>query len=213
MKGKFSIRLISTKEIPEVTNWARLEGFSPGTDDVSIYRNTDRQGVWVGCLDNNPIGSIACIKYNSLYGFIGLFIVKKEFRNNGYGVKLWKHALDYLKNVSCIGLEAAPDRLKDYQNWGFRKSSTTNRWKLNGFKDLPLNNFYKDQLHSFKVVRGNLISSEAVLIYDDQREPSPRPHFLNDWLRNPHGNVRYPPKHKVLSCQIHGTFHYYRQLH
>ena len=83
MREKFSIRLISKNELSEVTNWARLEGFSPGMDDVSIYRNTDKQGIWVACLDNNPRGSIACIKYNSLYGFIGLFIVKKEFRNNG----------------------------------------------------------------------------------------------------------------------------------
>ena len=43
MREKFSIRLISINEIPEVTNWARLEGFSPGMDDVSIYRNTDKQ--------------------------------------------------------------------------------------------------------------------------------------------------------------------------
>ena len=146
MKDKFSIRLISNDEISEVTNWARLEGFSPGFDDVSIYRNTDNQGVWVGCLDNKPIGCIACIKYNSTYGFIGLFIVKKEFRNNGYGVRLWKHALDYLKNIDCIGLEAAPDRLNDYQKWGFKKSSITNRWKSNGFQDLPLDNFYTDCL-------------------------------------------------------------------
>ena len=104
----------------QVTNWSILEGFSPGIDDVSIYRNTDKQGVWVACLDNNPIGSIACIKYNALYGFIGLFIVKKEFRNNGYGVRLWKHALEYLRKVDCIGLEAAPDRLNDYAKWGFR---------------------------------------------------------------------------------------------
>ena len=55
MRENFSIRLISINEIPEVTNWARLEGFSPGMDDVSIYRNTDKQGVWVACLDNNPI--------------------------------------------------------------------------------------------------------------------------------------------------------------
>jgi len=61
MIEKFSIRLISINEIPEVTNWARLEGFSPGIDDLSIYRNTDKQGVWVAWLDNNPIGSIAFI--------------------------------------------------------------------------------------------------------------------------------------------------------
>ena len=189
MKETFSIRLISTDEILEVTNWARLEGFAPGFDDVSIYRNTDKQGVWVGCLNNIPIGCIACIKYNSSYGFIGLFIVKKEFRNNGYGLRLWKHALDYLKNVDCIGLEAAPQRLNDYQKWGFRKSSITNRWQSKGFQNIPLNNFYKEQYHSFKVVPGSEISPEAVLIYDSQREPSPRPHFLNDWLKNSFGNV------------------------
>ena len=189
MKENFSIRLISSDEILKVTDWARLEGFSPGLDDVSIYRNTDKQGIWVGCLDNAPIGCIACIKYNSSYGFIGLFIVKKEFRNNGYGLKLWKHALDYLKNVDCIGLEAAPNRLHDYQKWGFKKSSITTRWQSNGFQDLPLSNFYQDEYHSFQVVPGNQISSEAVLIYDSQREPSPRPHFLNDWLQNSCGNV------------------------
>ena len=85
MKKKFSIRLISNDEIQKVTDWARLEGFAPGFGDISIYKNTDKKGVWVGCLDDNPIGSIACVKYNPSYGFIGLFIVKKEFRNLGYG--------------------------------------------------------------------------------------------------------------------------------
>ena len=37
MRENFSIRLISINEIPEVTNWARLEGFSPGMVDLSIY--------------------------------------------------------------------------------------------------------------------------------------------------------------------------------
>ena len=46
MRENFSIRLISLNEILDVTNWARLEGFSPGMDDLSIYRNTDKQGVW-----------------------------------------------------------------------------------------------------------------------------------------------------------------------
>ena len=189
MKEKFSIRLISNNEMLKVTDWARLEGFSPGFDDISIYKNTDKQGVWVGCIDNHPIGCIACVKYNSSYGFIGLFIVRKEFRNRGYGVKLWKHALDYLANVDCIGLEAAPNRLDDYQKWGFKISSITNRWKSDGIQDLPDSNFYKDEKNAFKVVPGNRISPEAVLIYDSQREPCPRPHFLNDWLKNSSGNV------------------------
>ena len=107
----------------------------------------------------------------------------------GYGVKLWKHALDYLENVDCIGLEAAPNRLDDYKKWGFKKSSITNRWKSEGIQGLPYSNFYNDENSSFKVVPGNQISPESVLIYDSQREPSPRPHFLRDWLNDSFGNV------------------------
>ncbi len=189
MDENFTIRIIDNNEFRKVTDWAKLEGFAPGYDDISIFKNTDNQGIWVGCLKGEPIGSIACVRYNSSYAFIGLFIVKKEFRNKGYGISLWKHALNYLKGVDCIGLEAAPNRLQDYQSWGFKKSSQTNRWKLTGYKTLLKENFYKDIQHEFNVVPGDQISSEAVLNYDSQREPSPRPHFLNDWLSNSFGIV------------------------
>ena len=190
MEQKFSIRIITNNELEHVTDWAILEGFAPGFDDISIYKNTDQQGIWVGCLNDIPIGSIACVKYNQSYGFIGLFIVKKNFRHKGYGLKLWKHALQYLKDIDCIGLEAAPNRLNDYAKWGFKKSSVTNRWKLYRFQDLPKNNFYIEDLSKFNVVIGKEISSEQVLIYDSQRELSPRPHFLNDWLQNSVGTVK-----------------------
>ena len=190
MEEHFTIRNISNNELEKVTDWAKLEGFAPGIDDISIYKNTDKQGIWVGCLNDTPIGSIACVRYNSSYGFIGLFIVKKEFRNRGYGVKLWQHALHYLRDASCIGLEAAPARLRDYEKWGFKKSSITNRWKLFGHGNLPKGKFYTDLSNSFKVVLGNQISTNAVINYDSPKEPSPRPHFLNDWLGNSFGTVK-----------------------
>ena len=190
MEEHFTIRNISNNELEKVTDWAKLEGFAPGIDDISIYKNTDKQGIWVGCLNDTPIGSIACVRYNSSYGFIGLFIVKKEFRNRGYGVKLWQHALHYLRDTNCIGLEAAPARLRDYEKWGFKKSSITNRWKLFGHGNLPKGKFYTDLSNSFKVVLGNQISTEAVINYDSPKEPSPRPHFLNDWLGNSFGTVK-----------------------
>ena len=55
-------------------------------DDLSIYRNTDKQGVWVACLDNNPIGSIACIKYNSSYGFITAVFPAEKIFTNGFKI-------------------------------------------------------------------------------------------------------------------------------
>ena len=54
---------------------------------------------------------------------------------------------------------------------------------------MPYSSFYKDENNAFKVVPGHHISHESVLIYDSQREPSPRPHFLRDWLNDSFGNV------------------------
>ena len=83
----FFIRHYRSTDGEQITKWAREEGFNPGLGDITIYDNTDKQGIWVGCLGDNPIGSIAGIKYNNSYGFLGLFIVSERFRGRGFGLR------------------------------------------------------------------------------------------------------------------------------
>ena len=177
-------------DIPLVTQWSRTEGFAPGAGDVSIYRHTDRQGLWVGMLGGKPIGCIAGVRYNNSYGFIGLFLVIPEQRGNGYGIELWKHALDHLNDLPCIGLEAALDRVNDYSSWGFTTSSSTTRWQWVENGELKKDNRnLKDEVHGLTVLQDNQIPSIAIQSYDAKREPSPRPHFLADWIKHPAGTV------------------------
>tara|TARA_Y100001968_G_scaffold331244_1_gene385289 strand:- start:554 stop:1423 length:870 start_codon:yes stop_codon:yes gene_type:complete len=183
---------LESRDISFITKWSRNEGFAPGAGDVSIYRHTDNQGLWVGCLDTRPIGCIAGVRYNSNYGFIGLFLVIKPYRGLGYGVRLWKHALNHLSDLPCIGLEAAPERISDYETWGFRASSLTTRWKLCSENALSRPS---TSLHIFKdfinlqLLEDSQIPESAVYSYDAKREPSPRPHFISDWLHHPAGKV------------------------
>ena len=93
MASYLKIRTINRADVPLMTSWARQEGFAPGKGDVGIYRHTDRQGLWVGCLGGEPIGCIAGVRYNLVYGFIGLYIVRPDHRGQGYGKELWQHAL------------------------------------------------------------------------------------------------------------------------
>ena len=187
-----------------VTEWAKSEGFAPGIGDVSIYKNTDNQGIWIGLLNNIPIGCICGIKYNSSYAFIGLFIVIEKYRGNGYGRRLWKHAIDYLSDIPCIGLEAAPNRIEDYSNWGFKSSSITRRWQWD-FQDCFLvDKLYKeDELGQYQILDANCITSTEVQKYDASKETSPRPHFLSNWLNNKSGNVLVIADEK-LSCHGFG---------
>ncbi len=190
MTFSLEIRPLEQIDIPQITKWARNEGFAPGIGDVGIYRHTDNQGLWVGCLGGLPIGCIAGVRYNSSYGFLGLFLVEKKHRGNGYGLALWKHALAHLEDLPCIGLEAAPDRVKDYSDWGFKKSSPTTRWQWIGEGELRDQDIdIEDKNSELMVIEGGSIPSMVAQSYDAKREPSPRPHFLSDWLKHPAGTV------------------------
>ena len=65
MSSGFSIRPLEADDIALVTDWARNEGFCPGEGDVDIYRQTDRQGLWVGCLEGEPIGCLAGVRWGN----------------------------------------------------------------------------------------------------------------------------------------------------
>ncbi|MDM7951599.1 MAG: GNAT family N-acetyltransferase [Cyanobium sp. CZS 25K] len=189
MPSPLTIRPLERADIPTITGWARREGFAPGVGDVAIYRQTDRQGLWVGWLGDEPVGCIAGVRYNASYGFIGLFLVVPAQRGRGYGVQLWRQALEHLADVPCIGLEAAPDRIDDYAGWGFAHASPTTRWQRLGAPPPPAAPSPAAKEPPWCLLEGDAIPAAALQRFDAQREPSPRPHFLRQWLQHPAGTV------------------------
>ncbi len=189
MDNLLSIKPLCEGDIDFVTEIARKEGFAPGVGDLGIYQNTDKQGLWVGWLNDIPIGCIAGVRYNENYGFLGLFLVIEKYRGRGFGLQLWKKALDHLIDLPCVGLEAAPDRITDYSKWGFTISSKTTRWHWLGNGKLLGEDFNNDDLNDFTFVEGSSIPSDSVEKFDEKRENTPRPHFLSDWLNHPAGKV------------------------
>ena len=190
------IRPLQPNQVDRLTDWARREGFAPGLGDVEIYRHTDRQGLWIGWLGSEPVGCIAGVHYNLEYGFIGLYIVVPEHRGLGYGRQLWQHALDHLADLPCVGLEAASNRIEDYAGWGFRPASPTTRWQR---ISQPMSQRMSGEAaelvgpalpEGLRLLEGAAIPQAAVQLYDAQREPSPRPHFLADWLSHRAGTVK-----------------------
>ena len=189
MENLLSIKPLCDGDIDFVTEISRKEGFAPGVGDLRIYQNTDKQGLWVGWLKDIPIGCIAGVRYNEKYGFLGLFLVIEKYRGRGFGLQLWKKALDHLIDLPCVGLEAAPERIEDYSKWGFTISSKTTRWHWLGNGKLIEKDFNNYDLNEYSFVEGSSIPSASVEKFDEKRENTPRPHFLSDWLNHPAGKV------------------------
>ena len=106
----FQIRKMSRFEIQFATGMAARKGWNPSLYDAGCFYDTDPDGYYIGTINRIPTACISAVAYGDKFGFIGFYIVKPEFRGKGFGIQLWKTAIDYLKKVECIGLDGVIDQ-------------------------------------------------------------------------------------------------------
>ena len=75
---------------------------------VSASTPAEPGGFLIGELRDEPVGCISAVSYGGRYGFIGLYIVRPEYRGRGYGLRLWQAAMARLEghNVGLDGVVA-----------------------------------------------------------------------------------------------------------
>ncbi|MGL4377132.1 MAG: GNAT family N-acetyltransferase, partial [Microcoleaceae cyanobacterium] len=93
---QWMIRRMTIAELNLALDWAAEEGWNPGYYDAESFYQTDPQGFFMGYLNDEPIASISAVAYDSSFGFMGLYIVRPSFRGQGWGLKLWQAAIEYL---------------------------------------------------------------------------------------------------------------------
>ncbi len=89
---RLSIRRMTRDEVEFAIDLAAEEGWNPGIHDGRCFYATDPNGFFVGELDGELVGSISAVAYDDSFGFIGLYIVKPEFRGKGIGTRLGRRA-------------------------------------------------------------------------------------------------------------------------
>jgi ribosomal protein S18 acetylase RimI-like enzyme len=155
--------------------WATKEGWNPGLFDADAFYAADPNGFFVGCKSDEPISSISAVKYGNDFGFIGFYIVKPEFRKQGYGIKIWRHALAYLGKRN-IGLDGVVSQQNNYIQSGFKLAYRNIRYQGKSKKHL---NFDKAVIPLTSVPLSELVA------YDMRLFPAPRIRFLKKWIYLP----------------------------
>ncbi len=169
----FHVVCAQRKEVDLIIDWTAAEGWNPGLHDAECFYKTDPKGFFVGKLDNEIISCISAISYNQNFGFLGLYIVKPEYRNQGYGIKIWNKAFEYLKTQN-IGLDGVVDQQANYQKSGFKLAYRNIRFQFLSNKKIKINNT--------NIIQLNKIPFEVVLKYDNNLFPASRPIFLECWI-------------------------------
>lgn len=162
-----------------IIDWAAGEGWNPGLHDADAFRAADPDGFLLGSIDGEPIGAISAVRYGPAYAFLGLYIVRPEFRGRGHGLAMW-HAGMELVGDRRVGLDGVVERQADYARSGFVLARRNIRYGGTGGGTPP------DGLVPLATVDVTQVGA-----YDARVVPAPRPAFLGAWLRMPdtHGTA------------------------
>jgi len=176
--NKFIIRNASKDEMQIIADWSKIEQWNPGEFDAVCFYNSDPSGFFVGELNREVIGCISAFAYDKEFGFIGLYIVKPEYRRKGYGIQIWKKAMDYLDD-RCIGLDGVIEQVPNYEKFGFRSAYSNIRLKGIAGENISLTG---EQSHDKKLMNLSTVPLSKLVSYDSGIFPAIRERFLENWL-------------------------------
>lgn len=168
----YTIRAMSRPELGLALDWAAAEGWNPGVHDAHCFYAADPQGFLIGLLGEQPVAVISVVKYGSRFGFLGLYIVKPEFRGRGHGLRLWNAGMQRLAG-RCVGLDGVVAQQANYQRSGFELAYRNIRYQgESGGVSAP----------DAAVVPLASVSFKALCAYDEAVFGAVRVAFLQAWV-------------------------------
>ena len=168
-----AIRRMTETDLAVALDWAAAEGWNPGLNDAARFHLADPEGFFIGEANGEPIGAISAVRYDERFGFLGLYLVRPEFRGRGFGLKLWQAAMRHLAERN-VGLDGVVAQQENYKKSGFKLAFRNIRYRgegggadAGGATDLASLPF------------------DEVLRYDSAMFPAPRANFLRAWIGQP----------------------------
>ena len=172
---RLEIRAMTRGELDLACDWAAVEGWNPGLYDAECFYRTDPHGFFIGLLDGEPIGSISAVAYGKSYGFLGFYIVKPDYRGQGFGIQLWNAGMERLQGRN-IGLDGVVAQQDNYKKSGFTPAyrSVRYRWEADAQRSVV-----RDVVQLSEVPKEKLGAYDLRLFGVDRRQ------FLECWISRP----------------------------
>lgn len=178
---RLTIRAMARAELDLGLDWAAHEGWNPGLQDGDSFWSADPGGFLIGLVGDEPVGMISAVRYGASFGFIGLYIVRPEYRGRGYGLALWKTAMQALQG-RLVGLDGVVAQQENYRKSGFVLAHNNVRYQ--GLVPVPVMRAKDDA-----VVALARISWSVLQRYDAALFPQDRSSFLQHWVGQPQGTA------------------------
>jgi len=177
--NEFQIRPLTLLEMAVPLGWAQQEGWNPGLQDKGPFWQTDPAGFIGGFLDGRLIATVAAVRYEPTFGFLGFYIVEPEYRGHGYGIQVWNAGLAHLEGLPSMGLDGVLEQQDNYRKSGFVYAHRNAR-----YEGYPQREGLTITLDSGeRLLPSSEVSFEALGSFDTQHFPASRTRFLSAWIK------------------------------
>jgi GNAT superfamily N-acetyltransferase len=172
--GDLQIRTMRPEEILLAIDWAAIEGWNPGLADATCFAIVDPAGFLIGEIDGQPVATVSCVNYGASFAFLGFYIVRKELRGQGYGLRIWNSAIAHA-GARVIGLDGVVAQQHNYGKSGFALAYANIRY--GGTLAAPMQPAGVVALDTIPLA---LVEADDAAIF-----PAPRGAFLRAWISAP----------------------------
>jgi GNAT superfamily N-acetyltransferase len=117
----FHVEKIKPEDFPFAVQLSNTMNWNMTVEDFELAAKLEPEGCFVLLEGSERLGIATAVSFGKV-GWFGNLIVKEEYRKEGAGSLLLKHALDYLKGsgVESVGLYAYTNLIDFYRGFGFR---------------------------------------------------------------------------------------------
>ncbi|MGI9274904.1 MAG: GNAT family N-acetyltransferase [Endozoicomonas sp.] len=168
---------LTADEAQVMFDWVQQEGWNPGVHDAATFHKSC-PGALVGLKRGNELIAVAAaFNHNHAFSYFGLYIVKPEYRGQGYGIQLTRYRLNKA-GYRNIALDGVMEQYQRYRRIGFRLAHRTLRYQ---FQNAPAADTpFPESLQPLKDMR--LIE---LLEYEQRLFPGKRKGYLKAWVTQP----------------------------
>ncbi len=113
-------------------HWLRGEvGWNQTLDDWKRFLELEPDGCFLAEWSGAPVGTATTITYAQDLAWIGMVLVRPEYRGRGIARRLLSACITRLQDlgIRCIKLDATPAGRPVYSRLGFRDEGTLPRWE------------------------------------------------------------------------------------
>src|SRR5690606_26354315 len=108
MQPEITVRPMKKEDLLAAMSIKNAEGWNQTLKDWEFLFNDSPHLCLVALMEGEIIATVTALSYDNKLAWIGMMLVKKEYRGLGIGQMLMKSILEELKDYPCVKLDATP---------------------------------------------------------------------------------------------------------